>query len=86
MIEELSGLVASELKCCMSDIFGDYGVWKSLGGKARELKNDRIKVTQYENNSLILKGYIGQRINQLVIQAKTKERNTHINLNSEPQK
>lgn len=68
----------------MFDIFGDHSAWKSPGGKAKEFKNDRIKATWYENNSLILKGDIGERINQLLIQAMTND--SYIDLNNEPQK
>jgi hypothetical protein len=54
----------------MFDIFGDYGVWKSPGGKAKEFENNRVKVTWYENESLIFKGDIGERINQLMIKER----------------
>ncbi len=54
----------------MFDLFGDYGVWKSPGGKAKEYIHDQIKVkaTWYENNSLILKGDIGERLKHVLTQ------------------
>ena len=44
------------------ELFGDYGVWKSPGGKSKEFINDQIKATWLDSKSLILKGDIGERI------------------------
>ena len=50
------------------EIFGDYGVWKSPGGKSKEFINDQIKATWHDSKSLILKGDIGERIKGPMIQ------------------
>lgn len=59
----------------MFDIFGDYSVWKLPRGKAREVSNDRVNVTWYVNNKLlILKGDVGEGIKLSVTRALEAKR------------